>query len=67
MQQLLVPTLKKRDSAYAKLPRGDYTCSPSNQLAAISEEQLHPGYFSLMRESNLAYCVLSSFMFSQNT
>lgn len=67
MQQLLVPALKNRDSACANLLRGDYMCSPSNQLAAISEEQQHPGYFSLMREKSWAYCVLSSFMFSQNT
>lgn len=67
MQQLLVPALKNRDSACANLPRGDCMCSPSNQVAAISEEQQHLGYFSLMRESKLAYRVPSSFMFSQNT
>lgn len=34
--------------------------------SCICEEQLHPGCFALVRENNLAHCLLASLKFSQN-
>lgn len=34
--------------------------------SCICEEQLHPGCFALVRENNLAPCVLASLKFSEN-